>query len=45
MIQILWQDDHVELVVELALDVMMLRERIGRKKTRRGGRVISKELL
>lgn len=26
MIQVLWQGDHVDLPVELALDVLMLRE-------------------
>lgn len=37
MIRVLWQGDQVDLAVELALDVLMLRESRA-VKTRRGGR-------
>lgn len=42
MIQVLWQGGQVELAVELALDVLMLRKSRA-VKTRHGGRV--KELF
>ena len=35
MIQVLWQGDQVELAVELALDVLMLREEWGNKNPAR----------
>ncbi len=40
MIQVLWQEDQVDLAVELALDVLMLPKESRAIKTRRGGRVI-----